>query len=317
MLTLNLYVLDKKGFMKIAHISDIHICSENKKNNINNLKTLLTHITGLNYDHIVITGDLTHNADQRDFKLLRQIFDSYGLLDTFKLSLTIGNHDIFGGIHYAEDIISFPEKCLKLDYDKKVKQFGKYFSEVFEKTFRPVGKIFPYAKDLGDILIIGVNSIDKYSRLKNPFASNGHVSKDELSGLKEILSINEYKEKNKIVLIHHHFNKFIKSNRNRTIWERIETQTMKLRGKNKLIKLFDINKVSVVLHGHVHTIADYERDNVRFINAGGSFEGYDPYNLKYNEIEIDQGSLKVICHSIPKYDFPIFTLNQEFEEIVS
>ena len=67
------------------------------------------------FDHLVITGDLTHNADYEDLEILRNLFQEYGLLNSERLSLVIGNHDIFGGPQAAEEVFQFPEKCKQID----------------------------------------------------------------------------------------------------------------------------------------------------------------------------------------------------------
>jgi predicted phosphodiesterase len=133
---------------------------------------------------------------------------------------------------------------------------------------------FPFIKEFKETLLIGLNSIDHYSRIKNPFASNGKVSKLQVKALKQLLSEQKFKDKIKIVLVHHHFykkNMHAKSSKN-TIWNKIENFTMKLRGKKNLIKLFEDNNVKMILHGHSHDMIDYYRKGIRCVNAGGSIE---------------------------------------------
>ena len=162
--------------MKIAHISDLHFTTFFKKNNLDKIEHLLKYASEYKFDHLVISGDLTHNADREDFEILRNLFKDYGLLNSERLSLVIGNHDIFGGLQTAEDVFLFPEKCILVDYDKKVTEFGDYFSEAFQHCSEIYeGKYFPFVKRFKDILITGLNSIEKYSKLNNPFASNGKI----------------------------------------------------------------------------------------------------------------------------------------------
>ena len=81
--------------MKIAHISDLH------------LNTIYSYSLENKADHLVITGDLTDNASEKDFEILRNLFRKNGLLNSERLSLVIGNHDIFGGLQSAEEIFFF------------------------------------------------------------------------------------------------------------------------------------------------------------------------------------------------------------------
>ena len=96
--------------MKIAHISDLHFSTFFKDSNLKSIKYLIKYILQTKADHIVITGDLTDNACSKDFEILRSLFRSYDILRGDRLSVVIGNHDIFGGLQTPEDILSFPGK---------------------------------------------------------------------------------------------------------------------------------------------------------------------------------------------------------------
>ena len=256
--------------MKIAHISDLHIDAVNKPENYKRASEALENISGLNADHIIITGDITQNADKESFELARKLFNKFNLLNSEKLSLVIGNHDIFGGVHLAEDIIQYPKQCILTDYYKKVNDFNQYFKECFKNIYQPSNEsIFPYAKELDDCLLIGINTISKYSLVKNPFASNGEVDKKQAEKLEQILSSKAFRNKRKIILSHHHFASRENPPQN-LLWKRIENQTMKMRKKKKLLNLFVKYDIELVLHGHIHEIQLYKRKGIQFINAGGS-----------------------------------------------
>ncbi len=76
---------------------------------------MLDLITRQNFDHLIITGDLTDNTDVQDLGILRDIFRKYNLLRGDRLSLMIGNHAVFGGITTPDDIFTFHEKCEKIN----------------------------------------------------------------------------------------------------------------------------------------------------------------------------------------------------------
>lgn len=270
--------------MKIAHISDLHISSDFKRANIRKTKKLLNFFLENNYDHLVITGDITDNADAKDFQAFRKILQSYGLLDTLKCSVVIGNHDIYGGVQTAMDVVQFPNKCKTVDFDTKVKEFCAYFEELFFDTLRPDKEsYFPYAKDLGDVVLVGLNSIDKYSRLKNPFASNGRVNDIQLEYLSELLEHEDIKKKRKTVLIHHHFYKKTEATQaaQKNLWSRVESFALKLRGRKKLLKVLSGKHVDYILHGHSHEKKIYDKNGITFLNAGASVD-----NHKQNEASL-------------------------------
>ncbi|MEJ5352358.1 MAG: metallophosphoesterase [Melioribacteraceae bacterium] len=280
--------------IKLAHISDLHLCKDYKKQNIHRFNQLIKLAVEENIDHLIITGDISDNSNENDYLILRKILETNKLYDSSKTSLVIGNHDIFGGIQVINDISNFPLKCMKTNYHKKVLLFKNYFKELFENTITVSKNIFPYAKIIGNIALIGLNSIDKYSKLKNPFASNGKISKEQRKALKKLFDLPLIKCKLKIIMIHHHFyknNAEAKSSFN-ALWNRIESYTMKLRGKKKLIKLFRKNNVKLVLHGHSHELKEYNRKEIKFINAGGSVENDEISEPGLFIIEIDNENIK-------------------------
>lgn len=265
----------KNKLMRLIHISDLHISREFKRNNIKKLKQLLNHAMQLSFDHLVITGDLTDSADERDFKLLRQILKNFDLLDSRKLSIVVGNHDIFGGLQIPTDIIDFPRKCKSINYDAQVSNFISYFEELFtDCKFVSPQKFFPYYKDLGEVGIFGINSIARYSKIRNPMASMGKVSSEQLNDFSKLVSNNNSKNQASIALIHHHFYKKniqVNSPQN-SVWHKIESYTLRLRSKKKLIKIFRECGINLVLHGHSHDMRQYSRKGIHFINAGASIE---------------------------------------------
>lgn len=288
--------------MTIAHISDLHLSSEHRRENIKNARRLLDYARRCAVDHIIITGDIAADAERRDLELARKIFDGYGLLDRAKLTMVIGNHDIFGGVHTAEDILTFPRRCRTTEYREKVKQFRSSFHELFEGcVFAEEDKTFPFAKVLGDVVLVGANSIAHHSGVKNPIGSNGDVGKRQTRGLEQLLTSELFKGKRKLVLIHHHFSKGEGRSQGTIegVWGAIERQTMKLRGKRELLELFAKAEVDLVLHGHLHESMQYTRKGIRFLNAGGSSLGRIPGELYINLVNIAGASVETAIHRLP------------------
>jgi len=162
--------------LMIAHISDLHLHGQYRWENIRKTKRLLEYISRKQVDHLVVTGDITSNADVHGCDLGRSLFAGVGLLDTTRLSVVIGNHDIYGGAHTAEDILMFPHRCRTTDYDAKVTEFREHYQETFERCIvASQPRVFPSAKLVGDALIVGLNSIARYSGIKNPLGANGKI----------------------------------------------------------------------------------------------------------------------------------------------
>ena len=287
--------------MKIAHLSDIHFTTFFKNSDLYKFESLLQYCNTGRIDHLIITGDLVENPDKYDFELLRNVLKQNGFLNSDRLSLVIGNHDIFGGVVTVEDLLNFTDNCEKINYNLRIMEFYNYFKESFKHCsyISPIN-IFPYAKIIDDVLIVGLNSVAEYSKTKNIFASNGEISSNQLNEMTGIF--NMYGRcKIKLVLIHHHFqeSKRLHENRFGSVWQIIEKQTMKLRTKKKLFELFNKFNVDLVLHGHYHEMSEYYRKGIRFLNGGGSFKNELKGESQVNFLDTSFPSLKIETGRIP------------------
>jgi len=282
---------------KFAHITDLHIKSLDLKGHKKHLYNLLDDIKRRNVDHIFITGDMIDNAEEKDYIQFNKILKEYGLLDTSKISVTIGNHEIFGGTQVADDVFYFPTRCQNTDYKKQVKLFYDSFKPAFEGAdINSEENPFPYCKILYDkIAVIGVNSNAHWSKIKNPIGSNGAVYDDQYKALEKLLKSDKVKDKFKIVLIHHHFNKMneVGNNITHSLWLFIERRTMKLYNKKRLFRLFKQNKVELVLHGHTHITDSYSRKGNLFVNSSACVVPFTEGKVrKYHIIKIPKDKNK-------------------------
>lgn len=287
--------------MRIVHLSDLHLSKDFKRNNIKKLKASLRHAMKISFDHLVITGDLSDAAKESDFKLLRQILKNFNLLDSEKVSVVIGNHDIFGGVQTAADVLDFPSKCKSIDYNSRVSNFISHFEELFtDCAFISPQKFFPYYKNVGGIGIIGINSVAHYSKIRNPMASTGKVYSEQLADIKKLVSKLKIENLPKIALIHHHFykNNLNASSPQNSVWNKIEAYTLRLRNKKKLIKVLNECGINLVLHGHSHEVKQYSRKGIYFVNAGGSIEN-DSGGLYLNVIDYDENTFDINFEKVP------------------
>ncbi len=299
--------------MKIAHLSDIHFTTFFRNFGLYKFENLLHYLNSKRIDHLIITGDLVESPDEYDFELLRKALKQNDFLTSDRLSIVIGNHDIFGGVVTVHDLFNFTDHCERINYNLKVKEFYDYFAESFKycSYISPI-KVFPYAKIIDDVLIVGLNSVAEYSKSKNIFASNGEISPAQLNELTGIFNMYS-KCKTKLILIHHHFHesKQLQENKFGTIWQMIEKQTMKLRTKKQLFELFNKFNVDLVLHGHYHEMSEYYMKGIRFLNAGGSFKNELQNQNQVNFLDTGFSKLKIEIRKMPQLLNPqIFSLNR-------
>jgi 3',5'-cyclic AMP phosphodiesterase CpdA len=275
--------------MKLIHISDLHLNLEAHDDNVERLLSFFAHLKLFQPDHLIISGDLSENGDEEELLLLREIMERTGFYSAERATVVIGNHDIFGGVHRAEDILTFPERCQNTDYDGKVQRFHEIFSDLFAGCHFPLeGQPYPFIKQVGSIAIAGVNSIAPYSAIKNMFASRGKVSDAQYEALYEGLLHAMDLVDHLFVAVHHHFNKIETGEQVwlKSLWSRIEKQTMKLKKKKRLMQLFQVFCVKAVLHGHHHVMETYERQGVNYINSGASVKNTEKHTFFYHLLEL-------------------------------
>ena len=282
--------------VRLAHLSDLHINAHDPKQSMIRAQLLFERVEQLRVDHIVITGDLTADATEEEFGMLRELLGSFGLLDPSRLTVVIGNHDVFGGVHLAEDILTFPRRCKDVAYKEQVARFVDAFPEPFQHClFGMRRRSFPFVKPFGPFLLVGVNTVARHSRMNNPFGSNGEVDDEQFEALQAMFDTPAVKKYPKLVLLHHHFSKREEKTDGtmHSLWSAIEQQTMKLRKKKRLISLFLANDVRAILHGHVHENFEYQRKGLRFINGGGSILGPQKQIISLNLLVATQDDLHV------------------------
>ncbi len=260
--------------MTLAQLSDLHLSPDYFPERSEWFRASLKQCLRSGVDHIVITGDITNQARPNEFEHFRSILREFDLLDSPRMTVVIGNHDIFGGPYHAEDVLEFPSSCKATRYHEKVQEFYRSTKELFTGVrFLSRHSIFPFVKIAGNSAIVGMNSVAEWSPFKNPLGSNGMVNGEQYELVKSYLRQTPREAKHLFIAIHHHFHKTERSqNRSKLerVWSTIEAATIKLRKKKRLLKLFAQSGVDGVLHGHVHRHEAYTRRLVRCYNGGGS-----------------------------------------------
>ncbi len=298
-----------KKKITIAHLSDLHLSPEYFPERTTHVRSILSMCRQRQVDHIIITGDITNQALESEFDHFRTILKEFSLLDGRKITVINGNHDIFGGPYYAHDVLNFPAACKSIDYTQKMDQFYRYTKETFSSTkFFSEKNLFPFLKVVGDVAIVGLNSVAEWHAVKNPLGSNGKINNEQFRRLCVLLKSDELKKKSILIAIHHHFFTISNGDHPSTLerlWSAIESATLKLRKKKRLMNVFSKAKVAKVLHGHVHHHGSYIKKGVEFMNAGATIVPSKNSEQAFHVITIGENGIKaeniVIPHQLRSY----------------
>jgi len=284
----------------IAHLSDPHLSRQYYREHIKSFKILLRTILDHGCDHLVITGDIVSTGDPNDYYLARTILTTFGLMDSKKLTIVPGNHDVFGGPHRAVDVLSFPRYIRTVDYHRRLALFEEAFAETFVGVRKlNEGHLFPFIKETGPYAIIGLNSILPWSLWDNPLGSNGMLSDDQISALVQLQDPKEFQGKIPLVAIHHHFNDLNDASTESSVWRRIESKTMRMKRRRKTLKLFASLGVRAVMHGHVHRNELYQQYGVQLANGAGAVCDDPVARLKYNRLTYGEGKTAIEINTLP------------------
>ena len=301
-----------RGDFRLVHISDPHLSRQFYPEHLKSFKLLLKSILASGCDHLVITGDIVSTANETDYTLAREILGTLGFLESSRLTVVPGNHDIFGGPHRAVDILSFPQYIRSVDYQRNLERFRLTFSETFDGVkFLAEDSAFPFLKNVGPYALIGLNSIPPWSIRKNPLGTNGALDEQQRSLFSDATLKSELGNRTPLVAMHHHFNDLQDQSIGGSFWKRVESNTMRMRGRKRALRMFQSAGVKYILHGHIHCNDIWQHGSITLLNGAGAVCD-DPHRfLKYNEILIEANQERVrtvtlpIPYQVPSYALPL------------
>jgi len=285
---------------RIAHISDPHLSRQFYREHIKSFKLLLRSVLEMQYDHLIITGDIVSTADPDDYYLARELLSSMGFLKSNRITVIPGNHDIFGGPHRAIDVLSFPQHIRSVNYRQNLDLFREAFHEAFAGAkFADNNETYPFVKHIGPFVLIGLNSIPPWSMWKNPLGTNGMLSERQLKALDTLAHNERFRGKIPIVLLHHHLNDLGDGTAENGFWMRLESNTMRMKGRRKLLKVLQQLNVRFILHGHIHRNEIYERAGIHIANGAGAICDDPIHFLKINELIAEDGVVRLRIQQLP------------------
>jgi hypothetical protein len=147
---------------------------------------------------------------------------------------------------------------------------------------------------------------------RNPLGTNGKLDKGQRNALSQMHADGRFGHTTPLVAIHHHFNDLQDESAGGSLWKRIESNTMRMRGRTKTLRLFDSLGIRYILHGHIHRNEVYQCGTITLLNGAGAVCD-DPIRfLKYNEIRHSNGTdhHQTIVLPIP-FQVPSYTVAKD------
>jgi 3',5'-cyclic AMP phosphodiesterase CpdA len=135
-------------------------------------------------DHVVVTGDVTNLALEREFEEARRLLDE--VARTTEITVIPGNHDLY------------------LPQVKRERRFPHHFARFLESDLPglavdlPAGP-FPCVKLRGPVAIIALSSAVP----RPPFVAAGYLGAEQLEALTAVLAHPEVAARTAVILVHH------------------------------------------------------------------------------------------------------------------
>lgn len=141
----------------------------------------LREIRKLGVDHVVVTGDVSNLALEREFELARTVLDRELGMSPDQVSMVPGNHDT-----YTQG--SF-----------RTKRFVRSFDACMTSDLALADAPFPYVRLRGPVALIGLSTA--VPRL--PLVAAGEFGRRQLDALARILAHPEVRSRTPVLLQHH------------------------------------------------------------------------------------------------------------------
>ncbi len=174
---------------RIAVLSDLHIDAETEPDSWSVAKKAFKAAVKAKVDHVVIAGDMFDcaTAMSNDLERVKKALSSHGLWHRDRLTVVVGNHDIFHTPHHGTLLERAGEYAYALyaDAQERHDEFCEWASELSTRDDRLwPNALFPLAKQLDHVLLLAADSTaDTTSE-----SSNGYWPADDEKLLREAVA---------------------------------------------------------------------------------------------------------------------------------
>ncbi len=248
--------------MKVVHLSDLHLLSLEGAIPFRLLNKRLTgyinlrfrrraihkplavqaaarEIRRLGIDHVVITGDVSNLALEREFVLVRSFLQRDLEFPPDRVSLVPGNHDAYTmGAHRSQRFTRYFAPYLRSDIPLDAPLNAP--RNVPEKSDAAgADSAFPFVHLRGPVAIIGLST----ALPRPPLVASGRLGGAQLRALERVLAHPEVRRRTPIVLQHHPFHN--PTSRAKTLLEGLGDAA----AEGRLLR--QVSR-GLLLHGHLH-----------------------------------------------------------------
>lgn len=260
-----------KGFT-LAVLSDLHVDRTVAPHSWTLAKRAFEAAAGC--DHLVLAGDVFDcaTAMRRDADALKRSLVQRGLWHRDRLSIVVGNHDIFHTAHHgsylqrAAELARAVGQGAQADYE----HFGAWAGQLLAPEDRlDVADAFPFSKRLGHVRLSAADTTERVTA----DSSNGQFSADSARRIREAATDGRH-----VLALHN-----APLGGRTTVAESLQGYAggFHARDLRRLGKLCEETAVEAIVCGHLHATDDYQwhlenRFPVYLVGRTGGLHGTTP-----------------------------------------
>ncbi len=287
---------DMASTFRFAVLSDLHIDREEDSSSWQMAKSAFRAAGRAKADHIVVVGDTfdCSTAMDRDQGKLRKFLAKEGLWDRDRLTIVVGNHDIFHTAHRGSRRHRATElaKATQADGQQMYDSICAWAGELVLAEDRcATGDLFPLSKDLGTARLTCLDTTES----STVESSNASRAKDELPPLPRVADGRRH-----VLAIH---NAPVRARA--SVADSLQGYTGGFSKKHfrRLQRFADDARVDAIVCGHIHDNGDDgyagQRDGghpVHLMGRSGDLHGIPPViglldvpatgKLRWSEVEL-------------------------------
>lgn len=230
--------------MKIAHVSDLHLLDldgavpmrlfNKRLTGYINLRfhrksvhkpfvveASLRELRKIGVDHVVVTGDVTNLALEREFELVRTVIDRELGMSPDDVSIVPGNHDTYTRGSF------------------RTQRFAQTFASCMKSDIAVSDGPFPYVRLRGPVALIGLSTAVP----RPPLVAAGEFGRRQLEALARVLEHPEVRTRTPVLLQHHPWHNPPK---------RLHRLLEGLYDAEEQAELLQPIERGLLLHGHLH-----------------------------------------------------------------